>query len=129
MRFVVKPIYKFRNAIKIYQYIGGNEKMALTEAKKNEWVKTLRELELLGAEESFEEHTAGDYWFFTSQTRGNIFFAQDKMIFISGWGFERIVIPRSLSISLESITRSATSWFSRNTPLCFKSWSTRVVLP
>ena len=67
--------------------------MALTEAKKNEWVKTLRELELLGAEESFEEHTAGDYWVFTSQTRGNLFFAHDKMIFISGWGVERIVIP------------------------------------
>ena len=67
--------------------------MALTEAKKNEWVKTLRELELLGAEESFEGHTAGDYWVFTCQTRGNLFFANDKMIFISGWGVERIVIP------------------------------------
>lgn len=33
--------------------------MALTEAKKNEWLKTLRELELLGECESFEEHTAG----------------------------------------------------------------------
>ena len=42
---------------------------------------------------------------------------------------ERIVIPLSRSISLESMTRSATSWLSRNTPLCFKSSSTSVVLP
>ena len=42
---------------------------------------------------------------------------------------ERIVIPRSRSMALLSMTRSATSWFSRNTPLCFKSSSTRVVLP
>ena len=66
--------------------------MALTEAKKNEWLKALRELELLGEGESFEEHTLGDYWRLNSQTRGNFFFAQDKMIFISGWGIERIVI-------------------------------------
>ncbi len=42
---------------------------------------------------------------------------------------ERMVMPRSRSISLESMTRSATSWFSRKTPLCFKSSSTSVVLP
>ena len=42
---------------------------------------------------------------------------------------ERIVIPLSLSISLESITRSATSWLALKVPLCFNSSSTRVVLP
>ena len=50
-------------------------------------------------------------------------------LYITAVFLERMVIPRSLSISLESITRSATSWFSRNTPLCFKSSSTKVVLP
>ena len=29
-------------------------------------------------------------------------------------------MPRSRSMSLESMTRSATSWLARNTPLCFK---------
>ena len=69
--------------------------MALTEKKKNEWIETLREVELLGETETFEEHTQGDYWFLNSQTRGNIFFTADRMIFISGWGFEKIVIHYS----------------------------------
>ena len=41
----------------------------------------------------------------------------------------RIVMPRSRSMSPESITRSATCWFSRNTPDCLSIWSTSVVLP
>ncbi len=40
-----------------------------------------------------------------------------------------IVIPRSRSSGLESITRVATSWPSRNTPLCLSIASTSVVLP
>jgi len=67
--------------------------MALTEANKVKWEETLRELELLGAEESIEEHTAGDYWPFTGQVRGNYFFTKDKMIFVSGFGLENFVIP------------------------------------
>lgn len=43
--------------------------------------------------------------------------------------FARMVIPRSFSMSLESIMRSATRWLSRNEPDCFRSSSTRVVLP
>ena len=43
--------------------------------------------------------------------------------------FERIVIPRSRSMSFESMTRSSTTWLSRNVPLCFSSSSTNVVLP
>ena len=38
-------------------------------------------------------------------------------------------MPRSRSRSLESMTRSATCWLARKAPLCFSSWSTRVVLP
>ena len=41
----------------------------------------------------------------------------------------RIVIPRSRSSSLLSITRSATCWFARNRPLWRSRASTRVVLP
>ncbi len=40
-----------------------------------------------------------------------------------------MVMPRSRSRSLESITRSATCWFSRKAPVCFSMPSTRVVLP
>ena len=41
----------------------------------------------------------------------------------------RMVMPFSRSSALESITRSTTSWFSRNTPLCQSMASTSVVLP
>ena len=41
----------------------------------------------------------------------------------------RMVMPRSFSRSLESMTRSATRWLSRNDPDCFRSSSTSVVLP
>ena len=41
----------------------------------------------------------------------------------------RIVMPRSFSRSLESITRSATRWFSRKAPDCCRRRSTNVVLP
>jgi hypothetical protein len=41
----------------------------------------------------------------------------------------RMVMPRSRSMSLLSITRSATFSFSRKVPLWRSSWSTSVVLP
>ena len=41
----------------------------------------------------------------------------------------RMVMPRSFSRSFESMTRSATRWFSRKEPDCFSSSSTSVVLP
>ena len=40
-----------------------------------------------------------------------------------------MVMPRSFSRSLLSITRSATRWFSRKAPDCWRSRSTSVVLP
>ena len=42
---------------------------------------------------------------------------------------DRMVIPRSRSRALESITRSSTRSLARKTPLCFSIASTRVVLP
>ena len=44
------------------------------------------------AEESIERHTAGDYWWFNTQKRGNFFFTKEKMIFISGFGMEKFAI-------------------------------------
>src|SRR3954471_9914286 len=41
----------------------------------------------------------------------------------------RIVMPFSRSRSIESMTRSATSWFARNAPDCHSIASTSVVLP
>ena len=41
----------------------------------------------------------------------------------------RIVMPRSRSSAFESITRSATCWFSRKICACLSSPSTSVVLP
>ena len=41
----------------------------------------------------------------------------------------RMVMPRSRSMSLESMARSATRSFSRNWPDCFSRQSTSVVLP
>ena len=41
----------------------------------------------------------------------------------------RMVIPRSRSWSVESITRSTLSWWAANTPVADSMESTRVVLP
>jgi len=62
--------------------------MKLSDKKKQEWEKTLRELELMSAEDIIEEHTQGDLWTFMSQTRGNYFFTKEKFIFVSGFGVE-----------------------------------------
>ena len=43
--------------------------------------------------------------------------------------FALMVIPFSLSRSIESIIRSSVDWFSLKVPLCFSRQSTRVVLP
>ena len=43
--------------------------------------------------------------------------------------FDRIVIPRSRSSGLESMTRSFTCWLARNTPAWRSIWSTSVVFP
>src|ERR1044071_3370934 len=40
-----------------------------------------------------------------------------------------MVMPRSRSSGMESMTRSSTSWFERKTPAWRSIWSTRVVLP
>lgn len=69
--------------------------MALTEQKKAEWEKTLRDLNLMEDNDSIVEHTAGDYWRLTSQTRGNYFFTKEKLIFVSGFGLDNFSINYS----------------------------------
>lgn len=78
--------------------------MALTEVQMNEWPQKLREINLLGPQEIIEEHTQGDYWFYTSQARGNFFFTQEKIIFVSGWGFDQIAIPYQNIRSMKKCT-------------------------
>jgi len=62
--------------------------MKLSQSKKEEWEKTLKEVNLMDAEDVIEEHTQGDLWAFWTQTRGNYFFTKEKFIFISGFGME-----------------------------------------
>ena len=58
--------------------------MKLTEQKKKEWEDTLKEIELMPAADSIQEHTQGDLWEFLAQTRGNYFFTETRFIFTGG---------------------------------------------
>lgn len=69
--------------------------MQLTEAKRLEWEKTLKEIGLMSAADEIVEHTQGDYWWLFSQSRGNFFFTKEKFIFVSGWGVNSFSISYS----------------------------------
>lgn len=69
--------------------------MALTEEKKLEMEKLLREANLMGEEDTIEEHTAGDYYPLTGQVRGNYYFTKERVIFVSGWGVENFSLKYS----------------------------------
>ncbi|MDE7478393.1 MAG: hypothetical protein K2M91_10660 [Lachnospiraceae bacterium] len=58
--------------------------MKLSEQKKTEWERTLRDAALIGPIDTIQEHTNGDLWDFTSQIRGNYFFSTEKFVFVSG---------------------------------------------
>ena len=60
--------------------------MKLTEKKKEEWEKSLRDTALIGPIDTIQEHTQGDLWEFGSQTRGNYFFSTEKFVFVGGLG-------------------------------------------
>lgn len=62
--------------------------MKLSNDKKMEWEKTLKELNLIHADDVIEEHVQGDLWSFMSQTRGNFFFTKEKLVFVSGLGVQ-----------------------------------------
>ena len=66
--------------------------MKLAPSKKEKWEQTLKELELITADDVIEEHTQGDLWTFMSQTRGNYFFTKEKFIFVSGFGLENFSV-------------------------------------
>lgn len=67
--------------------------MNLSMAKKKEWEDLLKEYDLIKEGESIEEHTAGDYYTLLDQKRGNYFFTQEAVIFVSGYGFNNVVMP------------------------------------
>lgn len=68
--------------------------MALSEKKKLEWEKTLRELGLMTETDTIEENVSGDYWekvlLTKSQIRGNFFFTKEKFIFVSAFGMNNL---------------------------------------
>ncbi len=66
--------------------------MKLAQSKKEKWEQTLKELELIAADDVIEEHTQGDLWTFMSQTRGNYFFTKEKFIFVGGFGLENFSV-------------------------------------
>ncbi len=66
--------------------------MKLAQSKKEQWEKTLKELELMGEDDVIEEHTQGDLWTFMSQTRGNYFFTKEKFIFAGGLGLDNFSV-------------------------------------
>lgn len=72
--------------------------MKLSNDKKAEWEKTLKEVELINADDMIEEHVQGDLWSFMSQTRGNFFFTKEKFVFVSGFGVH------NFSVAYENIT-------------------------
>lgn len=82
--------------------------MAFTEEKKNKWEEKLREMNLLGEDDSIEEQTVGDYWQLTMQTKGNYFFTKEKLIFVSGFGVSSFVIKYS---DIKAIQKSMVSFF------------------
>lgn len=66
--------------------------MKLSDKKKAEWEKTLKELKLIGEDDVIEEHTQGDLWTFMSQVRGNYFFTREKFVFAGGFGLENFSV-------------------------------------
>lgn len=79
--------------------------MALKEKQKNEWIQTLKDLKLIDEDDTILEHVAGDYWkaelLGKTQKRGNIFFTNQKLIFVSGFGLDNLAIPYSSINSIE----------------------------
>lgn len=71
----------------------------MTDQKKAEWDSTLKELELVSADDSIQEHTQGDFWEFLGQTRGNFFFTNSKLVFVGG-----LLGASNFSITYSSIT-------------------------
>lgn len=47
--------------------------MSLTEQKKAEWEKTLREAALIGPMDTIQEHTKGDFWDLPRPASGGYF--------------------------------------------------------
>ncbi len=71
-------------------------------SKLAKWEQNLRENELLENDEVIEEHTKGDKWGFLSQTRGNYFFTNKKILFVGGLaGISSFAIPYESIIEMK----------------------------
>lgn len=66
--------------------------MSVNENNKNEWEKTLKEMDLLKEGDSIVEIVKGDYYSF-GQNRGSYFFTNEALIFVSGFGVTSVVLP------------------------------------
>lgn len=62
--------------------------MALTEEQRLEIEKTLKEVELMSADDVLEDCVKGDYYSMMKQIRGQYYFTRERVVFMSGWGLE-----------------------------------------
>lgn len=73
--------------------------MADNQEKMAEWEKLLKELNCIGEDETIVEHIKGDYWkkemLGRNQVRGNYFFTEKHLVFCSGFGVCKVVMPYS----------------------------------
>ena len=71
--------------------------MALTlkEEKRLELEKSFKEANRMAADDVIVENTLGDYYEFMSQVRGNYYFTQERVIFESSWGIEKVNVKYS----------------------------------
>ncbi len=56
----------------------------LTQKARESWEKSLRDREVWEEGEVVEYHAQGDYWSFMNQSRGNVVFTNQKIVFL-GW--------------------------------------------
>lgn len=76
--------------------------MNLLPQKLEEMEKTLRENNLMNAEDSVEEVEKGDYYpSIFNQVRGYYYFTHEKIIFNSGWGTHSFAVKYSDILSIE----------------------------
>lgn len=77
--------------------------MNLKEKKKIEIEASLKEAELIAADDFIVENTKGDLWSFLSQVRGNYYFTNSNLVFIGGLaGIDSFSIPYSSITDLKT---------------------------
>lgn len=86
--------------------------MALNEKQIKEWKNTLEELKLIDKDDEIVENVYGDYWkvefHMKTQKKGNVFFTNEKFVFVSGFGLDNLAIKYS---DIKSIDKCNISLF------------------